>query len=284
MSNMTNGQQTAYAKEHAYGYEGGRADSGPMKAQAALNNSGAVIPFGRVITLGDTTDIAAHPNSYMPAKLIASADADASGALKDGKLLGVALHDMAHVGSDDGIKDKCMFSALYEGGVNMVTEQAVTPLDPVYVRHTANGSPGANEAVGRVRKDADGVAEVHTITPTAVNATIYALDVSVGGKNYSFEYLSDGSATAQEICDALRALMAADAAFSALITASGTTTLILTHASVGVPFQAYDTGDGALADVVTTPGAPKAALVKGFRFKGSVSAGEVVAVEILSVR
>lgn len=287
MGNISNAGQTTYPLVQGYGYEGGRADSGPMKAQAALNTSAAVIPFGRVVTLDLANADGLAPNAAMPAKLIAIDDTDDNTeAIVDGLLLGVALHDMAHVGSDDGIKAQKMFSVLYEGSVNMIAETDVTPTDPVFVRVADAASPGAHDAIGRVRADANtDAAQVITITPTVANSKLYSLTVRYGGKSHVANFISSGAATAQEICDGLRASLAADPTFSGF-TVGGTVTLTLTSTGVNSdrPVEANSNGPGVLGIVQTAPWSPNAVQVKGLRFRGSASAGEVVAVEILSVK
>jgi hypothetical protein len=145
--------QLSYSIVHGNGYEGSRADSGPLEADAALNTSVAEIPFGRVVVL-DTSGVSTlGPNDYVPAKLIAGAPAA-------GTILGISLYDPARetggaIGSVPAIVAGDMFSVCKHGDVYMVPEQDVTPADPVFVRHTANGSPGTYDAIGRVRKDAD---------------------------------------------------------------------------------------------------------------------------------
>lgn len=74
------------------------------------------------------------------------------------------------------------------------------------------------------------VAQIDTITPTAVNTTDYV--VTIDGTAYT--YTSDGSATVSEIVAGLIALINADS--NARPTASGSTTLILTADEAGVSF------------------------------------------------
>jgi hypothetical protein len=98
---------------------------------------------------------------------------------------------------------------------------------------------------------------VKTLTPTAANSTVYSLILFAAGRLWFFTTTSDGSATATEICDAFRTAMAADAAFTAVLVASGTATLVLTGVAgsgVGADFDVHSTGAGTIAVANTTPG------------------------------
>lgn len=165
---------------------------------------------------------------------------------------------------------------LESGPAWVVCEQSMAISDPIYVRFSANGT--GKLQVGAVRKDADGVAQVTTITPTAANATTYVLDVELStGHRATFEYLSDGSATAAEIVTGFKTLMAADTEVSGEITATGSATLILTGVTAGKSFIAQSAGDGVLTVVATTPPAAHARLVKGARVeRASTAAAGVV--------
>lgn len=83
----------------------------------------------------------------------------------------------------------------------------------------------------KIGKRLANVAQVRTITPTAVNNFQY--DVTIDGVLYS--YTSDGSATVSEIVAGLIALINADV--NAVVTASGSTTLILTADNAGRSFS-----------------------------------------------
>jgi hypothetical protein len=56
-----------------------------------------------------------------------------------------------------------------KGFICCLSEVDLVPGDTVYVRHTANGTPGANEGVGRVRKTAD-TAKASTVNAQIVRA------------------------------------------------------------------------------------------------------------------
>lgn len=88
------------------------------------------------------------------------------------------------------------------------------------------------------------VAQVNTITPTAVNSFLYEVTIN----SVVFSFTSDGSATVSEI---VAGLIAAINAGSEPVTASGTTTLILTADVAGVPFTVAIGSN--LANAATTP-------------------------------
>lgn len=96
-------------------------------------------------------------------------------------------------------------------------------------------------------------AQVVTITPTAVNSTAYQLSIALSdGRVFGpFNYTSDGTATAAEIVAGFLALINAS---GCPVTASGTTTLILTSDNPGARF-AVVTDDANLAQAATTASA-----------------------------
>lgn len=273
----------AYGLTHDVAYEGTRGDSRPATIHAGRNNAAVIttgandIPFGRFVTFdagAGTSDLAIKPRS-------------AAGQ----KNLGVLLHDMAHefpyqganVPGSVGLQPRdAIGSVMSQGAVWMMLENTATRGSDVYVRHTANGSPGASDGIGRVRSNSDGVAQVQTITPTAANAMIYVLRVSFAsdGADFTFEAVGDGTATATEIVTAFKAVMAADAAFTARIVATGTTTLILTGQVAGDASVAISEGDGVLAVVNTTPALPLAEKEPRARFIDGGTIGQLVRVEL----
>lgn len=131
--------QLSYA-EQAKGFDGMLADMGP-KEVISRAAEGAV-PFGKFVVLGTDKDNQAK----LPA---------ASGDIVAQKVLGVSLHDHARESQNDGLAagylTKESMSILKKGMVYVTAEEAVTPSDTVYVRHTVNGAL----TVGSVRKDAD---------------------------------------------------------------------------------------------------------------------------------
>ncbi len=100
--------------------------------------------------------------------------------------------------------------------------------------------------------------QVSTLTPTAADNTMFGVTIvadnlitGVSQDTFVFEVNSGTSATATTICDALRALINANAAIS--VTASGTATLILTSDSQAKAFTPTSTGVGTIAVAATTP-------------------------------
>jgi hypothetical protein len=148
--------QTAYSQNHSPAYAGGRADSGPMHAIAALNVQGAEVPYGtfvaRSTTAGDFTNLKAH--DYTPAIRPAASTS---------QILGVALHDHAHnPANTDGILDDDMFSVGQRGRFYVRAEVAMDPTKPVFIRY-ASGAGGT--VLGSIRDTAD--------TATALDASAY---------------------------------------------------------------------------------------------------------------
>ncbi len=161
-------------------------------------------------------------------------------------------------------------SVLRRGRIWVRVEEAITVCDGVFFRHTT----GTGTEIGAFRNDLDGAAEDITMTPTAVNDTEYNLGIHVGGNDYSLTFLSDASATATEINDGLRTAMALDAELTALVVATGTTTLILTAQVAGQNITAVQEGLGAMAFVNTTPPAPTCdEILTAQWLQGSTAAG-----------
>lgn len=258
--------QTSYAAGIVAGFPGMLYDTGVKDAVTmAQGEASAEIPFGVVVAKG-TGDV--------KAKLPASA-ADV--------LAGIVLHSNEYHKTselgDTGLKPKVPMSVLRKGRVYVLLEENVSKGDPAFVRHTAKGG---NTQTGGLRKTPDGTAggRIITVTPTAVNATTYQLRVSVGDDDFSFEVLSDGSATATEICDSFRTQMAANTEFSALVTASGTATLVLTGNTVGQDFSAESTGPGTLSVASTQAAGGTAVELYGCTFFTSGTAGGVAVLEV----
>ncbi len=160
-------------------------------------------------------------------------------------------------GGATGLKTGEVGDMLRRGRVWVPTIGVVTAGLPAYLIHTAAD-------FGSWRADAGGVAEVSTLTPNPVtNDLTYTVDIHIGDEDYHFETLADGSATATEICDGIRAAMALDATFTALVVATGTTTLILTGQNIGQDLDVVSSGEGLFDIVETTPPATAAQLVKG---------------------
>lgn len=95
-------------------------------------------------------------------------------------------------------------------------------------------------------------AQVDTVTPSAVNSTVYTFEIEEdNGKVWQYSTTSDGSATATEIVTAFKTLINAE---DIPVTASGTATLILTADVPGVGFT-YRSVDANLSVAHTTANA-----------------------------
>lgn len=162
---------------------------------------------------------------------------------------------------------------LRQGRIWVPVIGAVTAGLPAWLIHTTAD-------FGSWRADAGGVAEVSTLTPNPVtDSIVYTVDIHIGDEDYHFETLSDASATATEICDGIRAAMALDATFTALVVATGTTTLILTGQNIGQQLDVVSSGEGLFDIVETTPPATAAQLVKGV-YRSSTSGSGLAILEL----
>lgn len=202
------------------------------------------------------------------------------------QLAGVLVHtpylDNRKLSGALGLDAAEMGNVLRSGRIWVTAEGTVAAGAQAYCRHTSDG--GSNTQQGTWRGDVDGVAQVTTVTPTLANTTLYSLDVFAGGRPFHFEYTSDGTATAIEICDGLRAVMVADAAFTALISVpgAGAATLVMTAVSAGVPFQVYTGGSpGAYTSItLTTPASTRADLAVGCRFVTATTGAGLALLEV----
>lgn len=256
--------QTSVAQTQAIGYAGMRADTSPCDTLSRYNRNGGAIPFGLALVKG-------------------SADADAklpvAGSVR-ADFIGLAEFTHAYKNYDlsnaDGIPNGGMLNLARSGRYLVKVENTVAVGDRAYFRVAANGG---NTQLGAWRNDADGVAQVATLTPTAANTTVYSLQIVIDGQVFSYSITSDGTATATEINDAFRALMAADVGFTSLIVASGTTTLILTAVRAGMPFAVTSVGAGVIATVLTTA-ATATAVYSGFKFTQAASSGGLAVLDL----
>lgn len=135
-----------------------------------------------------------------------------------------------------------------EGEVAMTNQgdSAAAAGDPVYCVISTTGG----DALGEARADIDGTADVWTLTPSATNDAVYGITIHFPAWNGESArtfvvppVTADGSATATEIVTLLAASIATVAELPALITTSGTSTLILTGDEVGRPFTVYDSAE-----------------------------------------
>jgi len=134
-------------------------------------------------------------------------------------------------------------------------EEAMTPSSRVYVRRATTSGVGTP---GDLRASPAGSAQVATVTPTAAELDyVLLVDVTIAGVRQLVPLLAanpDGSNTATETCDALRAAVAqaqTDGLLAGFST-GGTATMTLTGPA-GVAFLAQSTGEGLLAVADTTP-------------------------------
>lgn len=131
--------QTTYAIEAARAFEGmlGDTSGGPTRKSLSLaNEEASATPFGRGVKGGTDPDT----QFLLPT---------ATGQTLRG--ITVHKHGTEDV-TNDGLSTDEVGEVLNSGRIWVTPEQAVTPDDPVYWRHTAGG---AGEVPGRFRKDAD---------------------------------------------------------------------------------------------------------------------------------
>lgn len=266
--------QLAYSLAMTKGRVGQLADSSDKDAITKVASAALVVGC---FVVRDASDLLAkHPTSA----------AEVLAGLKAGG--GVALHNHTLVCNPDvavaTIPANKEFSALRQGRVLVLVEEAVTQGEQAYIRFANGVADVAKIQKGAFRKSADGsaaVAQIATVTPTAVNATLYALEIkdSNGLVVAVAEYLSDGSASATEICDGLRTGLGTVPG----VTLSGTATLIVTASVAGTGFSVQSIGDGALAVAATlanVAGVPTAVAAPGCYYAQSALAGELVALEV----
>lgn len=231
--------QTTYDEAPLKGFAGLGARDVPGGVRTVINEESSALPYGIGVKRGSD------------ARGCAEFD-----AVTD-EFYGVLMHKHRDPGADgqvDGLEADAYGPCMQAGDIWVRCEEAIALGDRVFCRATAPGS----ETVGAFRNDADGDAQVTTVTPTPANDTDYTLNVFAGGKLYSFSITSDASATATEICDDFRTEMQGDSEFDALVTSSGTDTLILTSADSSKEFQVNAAGsEGALAIAETTAAAPE---------------------------
>lgn len=237
--------QTAYNQSLAVGRAGMLADGGNRHVISKNNQSGGALNFGLAVVQGSADNECTLPASA----------ADVTG---QGKLLGVALIDLSvenkypEDSSAAAYVAGAMVNVLNKGRAWVTVEEAVTPTSPVYVRFATDGGTNTQPGSFRASSGATGsaVAQVDTLTPTAVNSTQYFVEIkNAAGDLVTYEFTSDGSATATKIVTGFTALMANDPT----VTVSGTTTLILTAKTAGTAFTTF--ADSNMAIVHTTANA-----------------------------
>ena len=164
---------------------------------------------------------------------------------------------------------KSVAPVMRKGRVYVKVEEAVTQGNQAYARYATGIADSGLVQKGAFRKSPDGTAQVATLTPTAVNDAKYFANIydDEGKLLAGGSYQADGSATATEICDGLRASLGTVPG----ITLSGTATLIITASVAGTAFVVE--ADGNIAVAATTPNAQSAAKVPGAYYATSASAG-----------
>lgn len=118
--------------------------------------------------------------------------------------------------------DDQMVSIMTEGSMFVDCEGTVVAGNPVYVRHTSDGS--SNTELGKVRGTSDGTVVIDT-TANAVEG-VYSITLFNGVTQETFPYTTDGSATTAEILAGLVAAVDASANYSAAGTTEVTITLV----------------------------------------------------------
>jgi hypothetical protein len=144
--------QLSYLQEHVAGYAGDLADSDLDKRILAMrNNSGADLPFGRMVASAK----ADTGGSDIAARLPGTAMTDT--------LIGIAVRSAARAAGPidttgtDGVRDDDMFDVLTKGGAYVAPEVDITaPTDGVFVRiGPGTATDGSMDAPGTFRNDID---------------------------------------------------------------------------------------------------------------------------------
>lgn len=234
----------------------------PAAAEAVLTDTvatsqtagGVVIPMARFVRYG--TVVQGMRRASLPS---AATDVIAGVALRD--MTRTRLYDTLATAVDSyAIGD--MVSVREQGAVPMrnVGDAAAVPGGPVYCVVSTSGG----DALGEARNDRDGTADVWTLTPTVANSTIYAIQIvlpewdGLPAVVRTYEYTSDGSAADTEIVADFVSQINGDSVISGRVTASGTTTLIITGDVLGMPILVQDAasaGDWASITHTTTAAA-----------------------------
>lgn len=257
--------QTTYANEAPVAFRGLLGDSGhDMFLISRAVDEAAGVPAGVMLVNGTDPDTQASLPS-------------AAGETPQGVVAHQQAREDYSLAGDLMLADGETASLVRKGRVWVRVEGAVANGGDVYFRHTT----GSGTELGAFRADADGDAEISTLTPNPVaNDTMYTVDIHIGDEDYHFEYMSDATATATEICDGIRAAMALDATFTALVVASGTTTLVLTAQTAGQELDVVSSGPGLFDIVESTPPAPTCDLLPGAKFASTAAAAGVALLEI----
>lgn len=108
--------------------------------EGLYNETSSRLPWGRVVVAGSSEGGVKLPS--------------ATGQ----RVLGVLVADQYekdHLTNETGLPAGKPASVIKKGHIFMVAETDLTAGTTLFFRHTANGTPGANEALGRIRGNAD---------------------------------------------------------------------------------------------------------------------------------
>lgn len=263
------------------------ASCAPAVAETVLTSTvatsqtagGTTLPMARFVTYG--TPVPDGPGGPGRRASLPSASTDT--------IVGVSLADWSQVrpftvgaAAINAYPVDSLVSVRERGHVAM-TLAAGSPVvagGPVYAVVSTSGG----DLLGEARSTPDGTADVWTATPTATNDAVYGLSIHFpawNGQDAQTHVVppitADGSATATEICDALRASIATVPELVALLTTSGTATLILTGNDLGRPFTVYDSAEaGDFASIThTTTAAAYTTLVPRAYWAAPVAVGAI---------
>jgi hypothetical protein len=127
----------------------------------------------------------------------------------------------------------------------------------VWVRHTAAGDFPTGSVTNAAGAAVGATANLWTGTPTAVDSTRYAAQITVTKEDGTvvteeISFTAGAGTTATLICNGLRTNLGLKASLSGLVTGSGTATLLLTGPADGRAVTVTSAGPGTLAFVETT--------------------------------
>lgn len=162
---------------------------------------------------------------------------------------------------------------LEEGYMFVDCEGTVVAEQPVYVRHTSDGS--SNTELGKVRGDSDGTLVIDT-TAAAVEG-LYGFTLNNGVVDEMFTYESDGSALASEIIAALVTAVNTSANYNAAGTTEITVTLV---AGTEITVKSFIAPTEAAKALWTTTFNQKAARVPNAYFAESRTGAGLVEIRV----
>lgn len=253
------------------------SDGSATETSTTTGDDDNELTVGTVVVV---TATASDGSKTIAAPVAASAATAIMGVVKEGNGCKPAASGYAHkvypMGWDVPVMTWGTMTAYGEG--------AATADGQVYVRKTATGTELAGALSGTATTD---TAEVYTLTPTAVDSTLYRFFIQA--KNFFtdaivasgiVEFTSGVGTTATLICDGLRTSLADDNdQLDAYVTGSGTATLILT-AAAGYKLTISPTAPGVLAGYTTpsTAGASDHLLWAGAKFLQTTTAAGIQAI------